>query len=330
MSGALSWARLAYRQQSWEVFLLVAAAAGVGGGMLWVSSQIESLRALRDACLADTPQLCDVIVGRAYEPIQTAQFLLQLSELAPFAVGIVLGAPLVAREIDGRTAPLAWALSGSRTRWLIGRVLFVVAIAALCLGILAWTSEIVAALLDPERDLGRDFNFADTRGPILVARGFGALALAVLVGAVVGRLLPGLLAAILVIAAVFIGFGFLDGAILKAEARVVRIDPQTGTGVLGDHWLESGLQLTDGTALTWDEVARRGIEAEYADDGGDGCWYESQADFTAGRPVGCEVAWVVAGDRYFDVTVRRGVMLGGLGMLALAGTATVVERRRPE
>lgn len=333
MGGAWAWLRLSYRQQRAEVFLLVAAAAALGIGMLWVSSQIVGLRVLRDACLADTPQLCDALVGRAYEPTQTAQMMLLLSELAPFAVGILLGVPLVAREIDGRTAQLAWSLSRSRTRWLIGRVLFVVAIALVCLGLLAWTSEGAAALLDPTRDLTRDFNFADNRGPILVARGFLALALAVLVGAVVGRMLPALLAAILLVAGVFIGFGFVDGAILKAEAQVVRIDPQTGTGIRGDHLIDTGLQLTDGTVLTWEQVARQGIEAAYGETGeesDDGCRYASEADMAAGRRVGCEVAWVVAGERYRAVVARRAAMLGGLGSIALIGAVAVVNRRRPE
>src|ERR1035437_9302687 len=42
---------------------------------------------------------------------------------APILAGIVVGAPLVAREIEQGTAPLSWALSGSRRRWLLGKVL---------------------------------------------------------------------------------------------------------------------------------------------------------------------------------------------------------------
>ncbi len=325
--GAL---RLAWRLQRWELFVAMIAVAAAAAAMLWVSSDIVNLRALRDDCLATSPGTCDAIAARAYAPIQTAQMLLTLAELAPFALGIVLGAPLVAREIDGRTAQLVWTLSRSRVRWLISRVAFVVAVVVVCLGVLAFTSEIVAALLDPQRNLARDFNFAESRGPILVARGFLVLALGVLVGALLGRTLPALLAAILLSAAVVIGFGFVDGAILKAESTVVRIDPQTGTGILGDHWLDSGLQLIDGTAMTWEEVARHGIEAGFAEDAGDGCRYASSAAMQAGRPIGCEVAWVVAGERYPAVTARRIAMLGALGLIALAGAAFVVQRRRPD
>lgn len=335
-AGTLTWLRLSYRRQSWEVFLIFAGAIAIAGGMVYISGQIEELRTLRDACLAATPRQCDAIVARAYEPTQTAQLLLRAAELAPFVVGIVLGAPLVASEIEGRTAPLAWMLSRSRTRWLIGRAVFVVAVSAICLALLAWGSEMVAALLDPERNLARDFNFAEARGPILIARGFGVVALAVLIGAIIGRLLPALLASILVVAGVFIGFGLVDGAILKAEARVVQTDPQSGTEILGNYWLDAGLQLTDGTVLTWDEVSQRGIRGQdvasqiaFTQDTG-GCWYASEAEMAANRPVGCEVAWVVSGDRYPAVTARRAAMLGAMGIVAIAGAAAVVERRRPE
>ena len=330
VTAAWTWLRLSYRQQRWTVFLVVGASVAAAAGMLYIANQIVELRGLRDACLAQTPGSCDVIVARAYQPTQTAQLFLQVAELAPFAIGIILGAPLIAREIESRTAAQAWTLSRSRTRWLIGRAIFVVAVAVICLALLAWTSEVVAALLDPERNLARDFNFAESRGPILVARVLAVLGVSLFVGAVAGRVLPALLAAMLVVAAVFIGFGFADGAMLRAEARVVRVDPETGTGVRGDHWVTSGLQLADGTSLTWDEVAQRGIRADFAQDGGDGCRYATPADMTASDAVGCEVAWIVSGDRYPEITARRSAMLGGIGLVALVGAMAVVERRRPE
>ena len=42
---------------------------------------------------------------------------------APILAGIIVGAPLVAREIEQGTAPLSWSLSGPRRRWLLGKVL---------------------------------------------------------------------------------------------------------------------------------------------------------------------------------------------------------------
>lgn len=330
MSGPWTWMRLSYRQQRWELLLVAVSIIALAGAMLWLTSQIVELRALRDECLADVPEQCDAIVARAYAPTQNIQLLLRLSELAPFALGIVLGAPLVAREIEGRTAPLAWTMSRSRVQWLLQRVGFVALFVAICLATLAITSEAAAAILDPERNLARDFNFAEHRGWILVARGFLVLMIAILVGAVLGRLLPGLLAATLLSAAISVGFGVLDSTILKGEAQLMRMDPQTGVAAgPGSLYLDSGLEMTDGTVHTWEEVSRLGIRADYGDDRS-GRRYASQADMAAGREVGHEVAWIVPGDRYPTVTARRAAMLGSFGLVMLIAAAAVVDRRRPE
>jgi hypothetical protein len=330
MGRAWTWLRLSYRQQRWELLLIALAVIGVAGAMLWLTNQTIELRALRDECLAEASGRCDAIVARAYAPTQDIQLLLMLSQLAPFALGVVLGAPLIAREVEGRTGHLAWTMSPSRVRWLIGRVAFVALFLAICLGTLAVTSESAAAILDPERNLARDFNFAEYRGWILVARGLLVLMIAILVGAVVGRLLPGLIAAGVLSAAAFIGFGLLDSTILKGEAQLVRMDPQTGSAAgPGSLYLDAGVQMTDGTVYTWDEVSRRGIQVNYGDDR-TGRRYASEADVAAGRAVGHDVAWVVPGDRYPEVTVRRGAMLGFLALVTFIGVAAVVERRRPE
>ena len=319
--------RLAWRMQRWELMIIGLSVIAAAAAMVWVTNEITGLRVLRDACLADQPVLCDAIVARAYAPTQDAQMLLRIAELAPFALGIILGAPLIAREVDSGTAQLAWTLSRSRARWLIGRVGFVALVVAVCLGIMAVTSEMAAAVLDPERNLARDFNFADSRGWILVARGLFVLTVAVLVGAVIGRVLPAFITAILLSAALVIGIGVVDGALLRAEARVVAMDPQSGAGEMGDHYVDGGLQLTDGTVVSWDEVASRGIAANYGDERGGR--FATEADMAAGDAIGHEVAWMVPGERYGAVTARRGAMLGALGLMVLAGTGVVVERRRP-
>lgn len=50
--------------------------------------------------------------------------ILQLSimGLLPFVVGVFGGIPVVARELEDRTAQTAWWLNGSRVRWLLQRL----------------------------------------------------------------------------------------------------------------------------------------------------------------------------------------------------------------
>ena len=43
--------------------------------------------------------------------------------VVPPIVGLILGVPVVAREIELRTTDLAWSLSLRRSRWLLTRLL---------------------------------------------------------------------------------------------------------------------------------------------------------------------------------------------------------------
>ncbi len=117
---------------------------------------------------------------------------------------MLLGAPLVAREIDGGTAQLAWSIGRSRTWWLLRRIAFIALIVALLLATLAVASEVLATMLAPDRNLSADFVWFGRRGWLIVARGMGALILGMLVGAAIGRVLPAILAAALVTALVFV------------------------------------------------------------------------------------------------------------------------------
>ena len=72
--------------------------------------------------------------------------------LAPLLAGIVLGAPLVAREIEQGTAPLSWALSGSRRRWFLGKVLAGVVLLVPLMLAVGLAAEVLEGALDPGVD----------------------------------------------------------------------------------------------------------------------------------------------------------------------------------
>ncbi|MFV2065087.1 MAG: hypothetical protein ACC726_16475, partial [Chloroflexota bacterium] len=60
-----------------------------------------------------------------------------LSLLAP-VVGLILGVPIVAREIELRTTELAWSLALRRSRWLLSRLLPMVVLALVGFVVLGW------------------------------------------------------------------------------------------------------------------------------------------------------------------------------------------------
>lgn len=122
-----------------------------------------------------------------------------LALLAP-VVGLLLGVPVVAREIEMRTTELAWSLALRRGRWLLARLLPMLALAIVGFVILGWLGSRLFTAMEVGR-ASPDLTEVASQGPTLVARGLMALGIGLLVGALVGRTLPALvLAAVAVLA----------------------------------------------------------------------------------------------------------------------------------
>ena len=136
MSGALTWARLSYRQQRWELALVAIGVVLATAGMLWIAIQLDAMRATSSDCLGavpgpgflsdSTPAKCQSVLESFYSMQNLASNATVAAYLGPFGMGALLGAPLVAREIDAGTAQIAWSLSTSRPWWLARRIGFMV------------------------------------------------------------------------------------------------------------------------------------------------------------------------------------------------------------
>ena len=330
MTGALTWSRLSFRQQRWELLLIVLGMAIVAAIMLWFPIQLAETIAANPTCLPPDMELgpaagCQAAVEDYYSIQSFADQFLLLSFAAPFGMGVLLGAPLVAREIEGGTAQLAWTLAGSRAGWLLRRIAFAAVVVAVLLGVLAVTSEILATALVPDRDLAHDFQWEGRRGWLIVARGMGALGLGLLVGAMIGRVLPAILASAIVIGLAFTGLGVLHEELLRGEAVIW--DQYSGDLAPGSKYIADGIRTPDGTVYTRDEADALGLEGNYMDERGR--QYASEADMLAGRTIGTDIAFIIPGSRYPEVTVREGAVAGAVGLAALGLATLVVQRRRP-
>jgi ABC-type transport system involved in multi-copper enzyme maturation permease subunit len=107
-----------------------------------------------------------------------------LCGVLPPLLGLVLGVPLVAGEIQQRTNRLAWSQSISRTRWLVDKVVVVAVVTAVIVGALLplvwwWTEAAHRSHLQPS-------NF-DISGFVEVSYSLFALMLGVTIGAIVRR-----------------------------------------------------------------------------------------------------------------------------------------------
>lgn len=329
----LTWARLSYRQQRWELWLVAAGVTLVAVGMVWFTNELAGLRAVSPDCFPPdhAAASCQVILNRFYEAGGTAQNLLYATFIAPFGIGVILGAPIVAREIEGGTAQLAWTLGRSRLTWLLRRIAFISLVVVALLGVLAVTSELLAAALMPEANLAEDFTFNGQRGWLIVLRGVGALMIGMLVGTVIGRVLPAVLASALVIGLSFTGVSLAMDRWNEGEAiprRFMTADADPADFDRTALAVAYGIETPDGEFRTYEEIYAGGNGGFQMTDE-QGRLFLSEEDFEAGRFAGYEVQLVIPGTRYAELTAREGLVVGVVGLVALGATALVVRRRRP-
>jgi hypothetical protein len=339
VTAALTWARLSYRQQRWELILVAIGVVLATGGMLWIALQLDAMRAASPDCLGSlpgpgsfsesTPVTCQSVLDRFYSMQNLASNATVAAYLGPLGMGALLGGPLVAREIDSGTAQVAWSLGTSRPWWLARRIAFMVLFVAVSLAIIAVASEILAAAVAPERDLGQDFMWFGRRGWIIVAYGIGALLVGLVIGAVIGRVLPAVLTAFLIIGVAFVGIAFAMDAWNRAEAIPVRFNNPDSPAAVDDSVLavDYGIELTDGTFSTYNELYQRGIDEWVIDEQGRS--YASAEDLEAGRVLGYEARLAIPSDRYLEITARQGAMAVGMGLIGLVLAMFVVRVRRP-
>ncbi len=144
------------------------------------------------ACLAHHPA-SDVMSGIC-GPLATV-FLNQYGSLIPLAIvltllpillGVMVGAPLVAREFEQRTTQLVWLQSITRTRWLSVKVALVVGTGLLASGMLLagllWWYHPFSQIIGSFNPVAFDFS-----GPVLIAATTMALGLGIFAGTLTRR-----------------------------------------------------------------------------------------------------------------------------------------------
>ena len=121
-----------------------------------------------------------------------SRWLYPLLASLPFVVGGLLGAPVVARELETGTGRLTWSLTGGRLRWLLWRIVHLPTVAARRPGPGRDRRQPPdRRLLDP----AFYFGLGQIRGTPLVARGLAMFGIALLAGVVFRRILPALVVA---------------------------------------------------------------------------------------------------------------------------------------
>lgn len=311
---SLSATRLTWRINRFEVRAIVIAtivATAVTAGVVnWMRSSgyVDCLVGGGSGFDGQPSVACLEILdsGMWFERIARAS--LGLVPVFPFLAGLLLGVPVVARELDRGTARLAWSLGPSRLRWYLQRllpVLAAIAVTSLAIGIVA---EWLVQLYAPGVDLANSFAGFHSRGVLVMTSALLLGAIGVLVGAILGRLLPAIFLALLLGGVTLVAVSEVHKQVLKPEAVA---KPETAMFTENDLWMDGKFQHPDGRLMTWDElvaedptVMEQGVEYPY-------------------------VQLVIPGERYRSVELREAAAHGVLIVGFLAGAGVVVARRRP-
>jgi hypothetical protein len=319
-----SWLVLSFRLHRWEVLASAAGVAILAAAMLWFTWQLRTLSGAAPGCHdPNSPGPgCERFAQQFYELSSKAEWLSYLSSLAPFAMGLVLGVPLVSREIEHRTAAIAWTMSRSRTWWLARRAAFLVLILVVLLIVVAAVGEALASASMPASHLDRDFAWYGRRGALIVVRGIASLGIGVLIGAWLGRVLPALLVAVFASVLIFTVISLGMDRWLEGDAIVQKFDADRA----GGRQLGERILLPSGELVDYGELQRRGLAYEVIVD--DLLWAKPEDIGHMDRLIGYDRYLVVPGSRYPQIVLRESAVVGGAAVVLALATILVVKRRR--
>ncbi len=302
----MSWPRLAWRLQRFEIASLALAALAwivTAGVITW---RLYGYVELYPDCFGLTTRsapYCEEASLQFAPWDQTGEALLWFVLAIPIVFGVVLGSSIVAREIEEGTVQLAWAYSRSRTGWL-GRRLLPVALALLVL----LTAVAVAAEVLTVARLGGEnpgFQRFDQRGVLVVLRGLVAFAVGLLLGTWLGRTLPTVLAATAISAILVFGLVFGLDAWRRSEAVIVEMNSAAADEILPLAMiLDPVAVLADGTVIT-----------------------DRSADLPPGEAF--DALTVLPGSAYWAWIAREAAALLLMVAGILAATTVAVRHRRP-
>ncbi len=226
---------------------------------------------------------------------------------------IVLGVAVVGREVERGTATLAWPLARSRRRWLAQRVVVIGTILVLAAGAASLAADLLVPVLRPDLRADTAFIGFETRGLLPVGRILVAFAVGVLAGAAFGRVLPGLLLAIAILAVGYWGVAVANGAWRARDAVVMESQLYDV-----DLVMDSRLRDASGRLFTWSEAYDRDQSPSNGSvpDGWPDAFYQQ---VTIGLP----------GDRRPGIDQREAALFAALAVLMIGASVVAVERRRP-
>jgi hypothetical protein len=181
---------LTWRQHRAQALATLIGIGAIGVFLLITGPRIASAFQELQACLATPGQDCSLLRESFGQRFNGLAFLVPVFMVVPLLMGVFLGAPMIAREVEQGTHRLAWTQSVTRGRWAMTKIglvsLFVVAAAGLFAWMVStWSSPLVAASDDRFA-----FGVFDLQGIAPIAYAVFALALGTALGALIRKTIP--------------------------------------------------------------------------------------------------------------------------------------------
>jgi len=235
---------------------------------------------------------------------------LQIVPIFPVIAGLLVGGPIVAKELETGTARLAWSLGPSRLQWFAQRVLPLLVMAMLAGLAIGFTADALTHLLSPSIDLDATFVGFRARGLLVGIETLMVASIALALGAILGRTVPTIVLSLVLVFAIGMAVDKVERELLTNEA-VIGDDFSFNDANL---YIDSRLRMPDGTIVTWDQLNT--LYPQYANG-----W-----DETSGIT---NVTLYIPGERYHEVERREAAALGGIALLFVGVATVAVVRRRP-
>lgn len=308
------WIRLTLRLHRFELIAFGAATIVLVIASFGIAAYIDGFR-LPPECATvngEVPFSCEDAFRKLDEARGLGSLILSPLLIVTYAIGLFLGVPVIARELERGTVRLAWWLTPSRWRWYLARLLPILVVLAVLTFAAGMAADRLFAANSPGLDMSRAFDGYGARGVLLAARAVFIFAVAVFVGSFIGRALPSVIVATLLAVLALYGGINVHQRILANEAVAIPVDPFSGPGVgPGDMYIDQRFVLPDGTLVGYEYFA-----------GGDPYDENGNSRYP-------QVALVIPGERYGFVAARESLALAAGSLVAVLLAGFVVARRRP-
>lgn len=263
-----------------------------------------------------------------------------ISMLIPWIVGLTLGVPVVGRELEMRTATLAWSLSGRRARWLLARLLPMLAVGVIGMALVGAAIEAMSFAVEARSRFGpgRSPELGDLghEGITIVSRTVAIMGVGLFTGAVLGRTMVAFTIGLVLSAVLFFGLGdglqAVVGSHLSVPVDASELQKETrpySLRSMGESYIDaSGSTMSHSEVLTAfvESCPRCGASREHSPLGQE-AWGDRHDAFVEEHYE--HVYHLVPGTEYrtFEaVEAAVGFLIGGAFILL---TFPVVARKRP-